>query len=50
MASAGSEVAARLSDTASRNCLAVDLDRGLKFGAANVAGPEVVDPAGEIEA
>jgi len=42
--------AAGLSDIVSRNGPAADVDRGLELGAANVTGPEMVDPAGEIEA
>jgi hypothetical protein len=35
---------------ASRNGGECDRDRGLKFGAAIVTSPKVIDPAGVIEA
>src|SRR5262249_22486875 len=37
-------------ECSSRGRLICDLDRGLKFGAAIVTGPDVVDPAREVEA
>ncbi len=42
--------AAGLSDIAFGNGLVAYLDRSLKFGAADVTGPDVVDAAAEIEA